>query len=187
MLAAMTREIIMADIEARITALENTEAIKRLKNDYFFFCDHKQPDRMRECFAEGDIHIDYGRIGSFNHREDLVSVFEQLACADHIIEMHHAQNPRIDLTDESNAKGVWSLFYYMIDTNNNTATQLGGFYEDEYKKINGHWKISSTVFNVTSTHLMDISDGLIKSLFAGRTAPSDIDDPSSVHPSEQAS
>jgi hypothetical protein len=141
----------MSDIEARIAALEDLAAIERLKYDYFFFCDHKQPNNMRECFAEGDVYIDYGRIGTFTNREQLVDIFSQLACAEHIVEMHHAQNPRIDLIDGTHAKGLWSLYYFMIDTKQNIATQLGGYYDDKYQKIAGQWKITATTFHVTST------------------------------------
>lgn len=168
----------MTDLATRLTALEDMEAIKRLKYDYFFFCDHKQPQNMRECFAEGEVHIDYGRIGTFNDRETLVAIFDQLACADHIVEMHHAQNPRIDLLGDGKAKAVWSLYYFMIDTQQNTVTQLGGYYDDEYRKIDGLWKITATTFNVTSTQIMDVADGMAKILFAGKTAPEAIDDPS---------
>ena len=166
----------MTDLADRITALEDIEAIKRLKHDYFFFCDHKQPQAMRDCFAEGDIKIDYGRIGRFENREALVAVFEQLACADHIVEMHHAQNPRIDLIDQETAKGVWGLYYFMIDTRQEVATQLGGFYEDEYRKIDGCWKITATTFNVTSTVITGVGEGIAKVMFAGRTAPVEVDE-----------
>jgi len=37
------------DLASRIQALEDIEAIKRLKYDYFYFCDSKQPDRVRAC------------------------------------------------------------------------------------------------------------------------------------------
>jgi hypothetical protein len=168
----------MKNLTTRLTVLEDLEAIKRLKYDYFFFCDHKQPQNMRECFAEGEITIDYGRIGKFTDRETLVATFDQLACVEHIVEMHHAQNPRIDLLGDSKAKAFWSLYYFMIDTKQNTITQLGGYYDDQYRKIDGAWKIISTVFYVTSTQIMDVADGMAKILFAGNIAPADIDDPS---------
>lgn len=168
----------MSDLQNRIQALEDIEAIKRLKYDYFFFCDHKQPANMRECFAEGPVHIDYGRIGTFDNRETLVALFDQLACAEHIVEMHHAQNPRIDLFDAEHATGVWSLYYFMVDTRQNTATQLGGYYEDSYKKIDGVWKITATTFKVTSTLISDVGEGIAKIVFAGSIAPAEVDDPS---------
>jgi hypothetical protein len=168
----------MSTIEQRLQALEDIEAIKRVKYDYLFFSDQKQPEKMRECFAEGEITIDYGRIGVFKTRDELVAVFSRLACAEHIIEMHHAQNPRVDLHSDDRASAVFGLYYFLIDTRQNTVTQLGGYYEDAFIKVKGEWKICATAFKVTSTQLMDVGEGMAKILFAGGAAPADIDDPS---------
>jgi hypothetical protein len=161
------------DLASRIQALEDIEAIKRLKYDYFFYCDTKQPDNVRECFVEGPVHIDYGSIGVFGHRDALVSVFSEMACHDHMVEMHHAQNPRIDLVDATTARGVWGLYYHLIDTRTQSVTQLGAYYEDEYRKVGGHWLISATVCKVNSTYLCDLSEHVANVMFAGRTVPAD--------------
>ena len=161
------------DLASRIQALEDIEAIKRLKYDYFYYCDTKQPDKVRECFLDGPVHIDYGSIGMFEQRDALVSVFTEMACHDHMVEMHHAQNPRIDLVDETTARGVWGLYYHLIDTRTRSVTQLGAYYEDEYRKIGGRWLISATVCKVHSTCVCDLSEHVAKVLFAGRAVPAD--------------
>lgn len=158
------------DLEQRIQALEDIEAIKRLKHDYFYFCDSKQPDKVRGCFIDGPVHIDYGSIGTFENRDAMVAVFTELACHEHMVEMHHAQNPRIDLVDPANATGVWGLYYYLIDTRANTVTQLGAYYEDAYRKVDGRWLISATVCHVNSTYSCDLSEHVAKVLFAGGNA-----------------
>jgi len=155
----------------RIQALEDIEAIKRLKYDYFFFCDTKQPENVRGCFVDGPVHIDYGQIGVFDHRDALVAVFTELACHDHMVEMHHAQNPRIDLVDRSRAMGSWGLYYYLIDTRENSVTQLGAYYEDEYRKVDGNWLICATVCKVNSTYRCDLSEHVARVLFAGSNSP----------------
>ncbi len=161
------------DLASRIQALEDIEAIKRLKYDYFYYCDTKQPDKVRKCFVDGPVHIDYGSIGVFEQRDALVSVFTEMACHDHMVEMHHAQNPRIDLVDETTARGVWGLYYHLIDTRTQSVTQLGAYYEDEYRKIGGRWLISATVCKVNSTCVCDLSEHVAKVLFAGRAVPAD--------------
>ena len=161
------------DLAGRIQALEDIEAIKRLKYDYFYFCDTKQPDKVRDCFVDGPAHIDYGRIGVFTHRDALVAVFTELACQEHMVEMHHAQNPRIDLVDDANARGSWGLYYHLIDTSTRCVTQLGAYYEDEYRKIGGRWLISSTICTVNSTHVSDLSEQVARVVFAGRSAPAE--------------
>jgi hypothetical protein len=167
----------MADLEQRIARLEAIEAIKQLKAKYFQACDSKQPSAVRECFVDGAMLIDYGRVGGFTNADDMVAVFEKLACEEHIVEMHHAQNPRISVHSESEASGSWGLYYYLINTRDQTVTQLGGIYEDEYRHMDGDWKISKTVYRVTSTQIMGLGEGMAKLVFAGREASPELDDP----------
>jgi hypothetical protein len=167
------------NLEQRISRLEAIEAIKQLKAKYFLACDNKQPELVRSCFVDGDMVIDYGRVGSFTNADELVAIYTKYACEDHIVEMHHAQNPQVEITSDTQASASWGLYYYMIDTRQNTVTQLGGFYEDEYRREGGEWKISASCYRVTSTQLMDLSEGLAKVTFAGKEASTEIDDPSS--------
>ncbi len=164
-------------IEERLARLEAIEAIRQLKATYFHACDTKQPDMVRECFAQGDIELQYGRIGDFGNRESMLAVFTELACQDHIVEMHHGQNPRIEITGPDSALGTWGLYYYLIDTRRNTVTQLGGFYDDAYEKRGGRWQIVRSRYEVSSTQIFDLSEGLARLVFAGRAAPGELDDP----------
>lgn len=159
------------DIESRLLKLEDAEAIRGLKARYFFCCDRKDTQGMRACFADGKIHIDYGMIGTFDNADALVEVFKAIGCHDHMVEMHHGMNPQVEVLDAGNARGTWSLHYFLIDTQAQRLTQLAGYYQDEYRKDNGVWKISRSCFTVTSTLAMDLADGNAKPLFAGRTMP----------------
>ncbi|MGH8809465.1 MAG: nuclear transport factor 2 family protein, partial [Noviherbaspirillum sp.] len=64
----------VAALEARVRVLEDLEAIRALKARYFFSCDRKDPEAMRDCFVSGKVLIDYGRIGVFHHRDELVDL-----------------------------------------------------------------------------------------------------------------
>lgn len=165
------------NLERRLARLEAIEAIKQLKYSYFYACDTKQPDLVRECFAAGEVELQYGRIGEFSNREDMLKVFTELACNGHIVEMHHGQNPCIEVQDEDHASGRWGLYYYLIDTQRQNVTQLAGFYTDAYVRVNGQWKICKSCYEVTSTQIMDLGEGLARVVFAGRAAPSSLDDP----------
>ncbi len=164
-------------LEHRIAVLEDIEAIRQLKHRYFFACDQKRPADVLACFAAGTVAIDYGRIGVFDNAADMLAVFTALACQEHIVEMHHAQNPQISVLDATRAEATWGLYYFMINTRERSVTQLGGYYLDGYRKIGGEWKISSTVFHVTSTQILDLGEGMARVIFAGRNAPAAIDDP----------
>ena len=124
----------LAALARRITVLEDIEAIRQLKHRYFFFCDRKRPADVLACFAPGEVRIDYGRIGQYASAADMVEVFTALACQEHIVEMHHAQNDQIEILDATRAAATWGLYYFMINTRDRTVTQLGGYYLDEYRK-----------------------------------------------------
>jgi len=167
----------LEQLAARVQAMEDREAIKSLKYRYFDACDRKQPERMKECFLPGEVLIDYGRVGSYSSREELAEAFTRMACHEHIVEMHHAQNPLIELQGPDRAQGHWGLYYYMINTRDRNITQLGATYDDEYRKVDGQWLISATRCVVHSTLLMGLEEGMSRILFAGRQAAPELDDP----------
>jgi hypothetical protein len=165
----------MDTLESRVARLEAIESIKQLKARYLDACDRKQPDRVRSCFTDGEVVIDYDRVGVLGSADELEDLFRRYGCEDHVVEMHHAQNPQITLHDETFATGRWGLYYHLIDTRAQAVTQLGGFYEDEYRRQDGDWKISATRFRVTSTQIFDLSEGLARAVFAGSAAPESLD------------
>jgi hypothetical protein len=160
----------MVDFERRMRTLEDADAIRALKARYFFCCDRKDAKGMRACFADGPVHIDYGAIGTFDNADDLAKVFTEVGCHDHMVEMHHGMNPQIEmLLDGHRARGKWSLHYFLINTKENKLTQLAGYYEDEYKRIDpGGWKMTSTKFTPTSTLVLDLNGDTLKKVFAGK-------------------
>jgi len=165
------------DIERRIARLEAIEAIKQLKYRYFHACDNKDVETVRACFAPGPIDLDYGRIGQFSDREQMLAVFSELACEPHIIEMHHGQNPQIEVVDDEHATAVWGLYYFLIDTRRDVVTQLAGFYEDAYHRSAGEWQIVKSHYRVSSTQIMALAEGVAKVVFAGEAAPATLDNP----------
>jgi hypothetical protein len=160
-----------ATIEARLRRLEDLEEIRALKSRYFHACDRKDPQGMRACFKDGPVHIDYGAVGTFDNADALAKVFEDIGCHEHMVEMHHGMNPQIELLEATRARGTWKLHYFLINTQDRSVTQLGGYYEDEYQVQDGLWKISRTRFVVTSTLAMNVGEGIARILFAGRSVP----------------
>jgi len=64
-------------------------------------------------------------------------------------------------------KAIWGLYFYQIDTSTRILTQLGGRYEDEYRRVDGKWQISRTVFVVFSSIMSQIDGQQQQMLFAG--------------------
>lgn len=162
----------MTDLNAlnrRIARLEAIEAIKQLKARYLTACDRRQIEVVRDCFCADDIIIDYGPVGSFNHRDQLLTVFEKMACNDHVFDIHLGANPQISILDDNHAEGSWGLYFFQIDTASNKLMQVAGYYEDKYRRVGGHWKIAETRFQHYSVEMMTLEEGLHKVQFAGRS------------------
>ena len=141
-------------VEQRLQQLEALEAIRLLKHRYLNACDLKDVEAIRNCFAEGEILIDYGPLGTFADRDSFVALYEQMACHDHVIDLHHGANPEI-VVDGDQASGRWALYYFNIDGNTGATRQLGGFYRDRYRLVDGEWKMVETCF---TAHSMKESD-----------------------------
>ena len=155
------------DILQRVEKLEAVDAIKRLKSNYLYACDSKQPELMRNCFVDGPVNIDYGPVGKFTHRDQLVDIFVEVGCHDHMLEMHHAHNPVITLEGSDNARATWELMYQLINTKEKIVTQLALVYHDVYTRVAGEWKISETVTENISTMVTDIGAESIRAVHVG--------------------
>ena len=147
----------LISINQRLTRLEAFDAIKTLKATYLMACDTKDPALMRDCFIEGELMIDYGPVGQFNDREQLVQIFTDVGCHPHMLESHHGHNPIIELIDSHYAKGNWELAYQVLNSREKKLTQITMIYRDEYRCVDGHWKISATTTHTLSTLVYDLS------------------------------
>lgn len=134
----------LAALEKRIRELEDREAIRELKARYLNACDLKDPDTVRDCFAEGEVLIDYGYIGVFRDRDSFVKLFRDLGCHPQVLDMHHGANPQITLTGEDTATGHWALHYQNLNADSHALTQLAVAYDDEYVRTAAGWRIKST-------------------------------------------
>lgn len=157
-------------LEQRVRDLEAVEEIRALKSRYLNCCDRKDPKGMRACFTDAKADIDYGVVGKFDNADDLVTVFTQAACHDHMVEMHHGVNAQIDVVGAERALGLWSLHYQLINTRDKTLTQLSGYYEDEYRLVSGGWRISRTRFVATSSLVLNLDEAGVRAVMAGRPA-----------------
>lgn len=157
-------------VEQRLQRLEDIESIRQLKARYFHACDTKDVDAIRACFSSGTVHIDYGVIGQFAAREDFVAVYQAMACHLNIVDMHHGQNAQIQWESPERARAVWDLYFFQINTETGTLTQLAGHYLDRYGKEESRWVIQETVFKVTSSLVSQNLGNAVKVLQAGGVA-----------------
>ena len=145
----------MGPLQARVGALEDIRAIEVLKWTYLRACDRKQPDLVRACFTE-DAVIDYEGFPLFTDADSFVTLYREWGCLPHIVDMHHGQNPIVNLTGPLQAHGWFDLFFFQIDTQARRHTQLAVSYDDSFVKRNGNWLIAKTVARRKSMLVKDL-------------------------------
>jgi bile-acid 7alpha-dehydratase len=137
------------DLEARIQALEDIEAIKRLKYRYFRCLDLKLWDELAACFTP-DASVDYaGGKYAFQGVEAIMRfLVESLGEARGSRGTHHGHQPEIDLTGPTTARGTWALDNYLFNPAEKRNVRIGAYYHDEYVKVGGAWRIHRTGYTL---------------------------------------
>jgi hypothetical protein len=124
--------------------LVEIELIKRVKYAYFRNLDLKQWDDIRELFTD-DASASYGGGAyAFEGRDAIVAFFRKAMGREDFLSSHKAHHPEIDLTGPTTATGVWALEDIVIDLQWELDIRGAAFYEDDYVKVGGEWKISQT-------------------------------------------
>ena len=131
-------------IEERLAALEDIRAIEVLKWRYLRACDRKQPDLVRACFTD-DAVIDFEGFPLFTDPDSFVAIFREWGCKPSIVDMHHGQNPIVELTGPDSARGWFDLYFFQIDTEASRHTQLAISYDDAFVRRDGRWLIARSV------------------------------------------
>lgn len=128
----------IAELEKRLTRLEDIEAIKQLKAHYCEICDDDHnPDRITGIFVEDGIWEggDFGKAQGHEAIRQLFQTFQHLIS----FSQHMVMNPIIEV-DGDRARGVWYFFGPFTFRRTNEARWVAARYEDDYVKVNGRWK-----------------------------------------------
>jgi len=132
--------MITSDLEARITRLEDIEAIKQLKARYAEICDDMHnPDRVSSVFAEDGIweSADFGLAKGHAEIRALFANFQKMFS----FSQHNMMNPIITVNGDR-ATGVWYIMGPWTYTETGEEKWFALRYDDEYVKQNGEWKYS---------------------------------------------
>lgn len=155
----------------RLQRLEDIEAIKKLKAVYLAASDDNDIEAFRNCFATGEIHLDYGHMGVYKTRDDVTQLFEEVGCHEHLLDMHLGTNPRIEITGEDSAQGTWTLYFQDIDLEQHRFIQLGMQYDDEYVRTPQGWRIKKSVVRVMSTLITSFAEDKLMKVTSARKRP----------------
>lgn len=127
-----------------LTALAETDAIVRVKHAYFRLLDTKQFDGLGALLTD-DATSSYAS-GSLSQqgRAAIVAFLTESLGDPGMITMHTGHHPEITLTSPATATGIWYLEDRVIVPAHDFELHGTALYRDEYRKEDGHWRISHT-------------------------------------------
>ncbi len=126
--------------------LVDLETIKQLKFRDLRHLDLKEWDQLRECFCE-DARAAYadGQY-SFQGRDAIVDFLREVLGSTDRLSLHRCHHPEICFLGVDTARGRWALDDLVIDRASGTILQGAAYYEDDYIRLGGEWKISFTSY-----------------------------------------
>ena len=127
-------------LERRIQAIEDVEAIKKVKIKYWNSLDDKRWDDLADCFTEDFVYESLAR-GKVEGRDKFMELVTK--GLEHAVTVHQGHNPDIELTTDTTARARWAINYY--EKYPDRFVRGYGYYEDQYVKHNGNWKIKSSL------------------------------------------
>lgn len=125
------------ELAARITRLEDIEAIKQLKARYCEICDDMHnPDRIGALFAEDGIweSPDFDKAEGRAAIRKLFEGFRDMFS----FSQHNIMNPIIEV-DGDRATGIWYIMGPWDQTEDGRRIWMTARYDDDYVKVDGQW------------------------------------------------
>ena len=139
----------LKELEARVRALEDTDAIRNLKARYAELCDDNyNPEGIAALFV-ADAVWDGGPLGRFEGREAIREFFRG-ASKIFTFAIHYSLNAQIEVTGDT-AWARWLLFMPCTVADGGQAMWRAGIDDEEYVRVNWQWmfksKRSTGIFN----------------------------------------
>ena len=128
----------LAQLEQRVQALEDVNAIRHLKARYAASCDDQyNPDGLAALFTEDAVWESQG-LGRFEGREAIWACFRG-ASQLFPFAIHSSLNGHIDVQGDT-ARAQWYLFMPCTLGEGNRAMWRAGVDQEEYVRVDGEWK-----------------------------------------------
>ena len=131
----------LEELEKRVRALEDADAIRNLKARYAAYCDDNyNPDKIASLFVEEAVW-ESGSLGRFEGREAIREFFRG-ASKIFTFAIHYGLNPHIEVNGDT-ARARWYLFMPCTMGQGNQAMWRAGIDDEEYVRVNGEWMFKS--------------------------------------------
>jgi hypothetical protein len=149
----------LAELETRITTLEDIEEIKKLQRIYGYYLFTRQEDKILEMFSDDAESIEIADRGLFLGKEGIKRFFNKAVIGserrpptpgDIQITMQLQGVVHVDKGNKT-AKGRWHAWILGVRPIEGVQRQTWahGIYENDYVKKNGKWKFKKIYLNLT--------------------------------------
>ncbi len=151
-------------LAARVQALEDVEAIKKLKARYCAAADTRDEDAFVGCFS-ADATWEGGAFGHYEGRDAIRGLFRSIPNSLSFA-VHYVMNPQIEVEGDR-ATGRWYLLEpcTMLE-GGDQATWGSAFYDETYVKTDAGWQIES--LTLTPAFWTPFDQGWVKQRFVGQ-------------------
>lgn len=146
----------LADLEERIETLEAKDEIRELRAEYCFRADARDWERWAETFTrDGRIEVD--QLGTYEGRDEIIQFGVDVIAAEYQWFSHMVHNGVITV-DGDEATGRWYFEVPCVSKatlfDPGEAGWLQGRYDEEYRRVDGEWKIavSEAAFNYVANY-----------------------------------
>ena len=132
----------LQDLERRVRALEDVEAVRQTQYDYWHGIDLKDWKLVASCFTQ-DVRADYGRPEwRFEAREPLVEWLRANEGGEYYSVSHSGHNPQVKLLSDTHATGFFKLHDWVRIEPSITLRGWGHYANEFVKEADGRWRIS---------------------------------------------
>jgi ketosteroid isomerase-like protein len=138
--------------------LVELEGIKRVKYRYMRTLDQKLWDEMATCFTDDAVAAYSGGKYTYEGKAAILEFLSTSMGAETFHSAHRIHQPEIDLTSATTATGTWAMDDVVVMTDWNLTIRGAAFYEDEYVKVEGEWKIARTGYKRTYEEMQPRGD-----------------------------
>jgi hypothetical protein len=134
------------------------EGIKRVKYRYMRCLDQKLWEEMATCFTDDAVAGYSGGKYHYDGPEAIVEFLVRSMGAETFHSSHRIHQPEIDLTGPDTAVGTWAMDDVVVMVDWDLTLRGAAFYTDEYRKVDGDWKIARTGYKRTYEEIQPRAD-----------------------------